>query len=94
MRVTCSRLTPISDFIKVETSSFEAKEEEEVAASVLKWHSREQNFSHELKDISKRTGLPSRYLRTIFRGHMSPIDPWLIGTACIIVQPRRALGRT
>ncbi|CAE7366012.1 unnamed protein product [Symbiodinium pilosum] len=54
-RLCKSRLTALSDFIKVETASFDAKEEE---------------------DISKRTGLPSRYLRTIFRGHMSPLVPW------------------
>ncbi|CAE7805347.1 unnamed protein product [Symbiodinium sp. CCMP2456] len=54
-RLCKSRLTPLSDFIQVEATSFEAKEEE---------------------DISKRTGLPSRYLRSIFRGHMSPLVPW------------------
>ncbi|CAJ1350054.1 unnamed protein product [Effrenium voratum] len=54
-RLCKTRLASLAEYIEVETSSFDAKEEE---------------------DISKRTGQPSRYLRTIFRGHMSSLVPW------------------
>ncbi|CAK9097292.1 Uncharacterized protein SCF082_LOCUS45642, partial [Durusdinium trenchii] len=54
-RLCKTRLSSWTEYVQVETSSFDAKEED---------------------DISHSTGLPSRYLRTIFRGHMNPSVPW------------------
>jgi len=54
-RLCKTRLGALAEHVEVETSSFDAKEEQ---------------------DISLSTGLPSRYLRTIFRGHMDPSVHW------------------